>query len=197
MTEERKARIIWGAIGAVLMLGSIVAVGIGLNKSLAVAGEMNEATPDFHSYVDLNQFCGDANLGYYALGYRQEKPWVDQVLCIGPEGVHEVNATVNGAKVTKTRVTATKGEDGAYWVNTPMFSNHVSLLDDAGHTCPNGEKPLAIIAAEADVTGYGITIKRGHPLCMMDGDLVLVSNAPPEQKINDVVDRWTNFTPTL
>lgn len=152
--------------------------------------------PDFHSYVDLSQFCADAGLGPYALGYRQEKPWVDQVLCIGPEGIHEVNATVNGAKVTKIRVTATKGDENAYWVNTPMLSN-VALLDHPGHACPNGEKPLAIIAAEASVTGYGTTITRGHPLCMMDGDLVLMSNAPPEQKRNDIVDRWTNFTPTL
>lgn len=153
-------------------------------------------TPDFHDYVDLDRFCADAGFGFSALGYRQEKPWVDQVLCLSADGIRQVNATKNGVTVDSILLNATGCEEGIFWVDSAAHNGHIALDDGLLDGCSDKRRPIAVLAEDADVYFTGATIHRGSLLCMVGDDLVLYDGSRYAKADNET-RRWRDFTPTL
>ncbi|MFA6522343.1 MAG: hypothetical protein WCT24_01990 [Patescibacteria group bacterium] len=155
-----------------------------------------DETQNFHDYVNPDEFCDDADLGLYAIGYREgNMPWVDELFCIDGGGVHVVSATKNGGNVLiqtmPTTSDAQRGTQFAWVSRRGVVDQHVALNDGLIDGCPNKDKPLAIITTDTQIASMGAFVNDGMLLCVEGDDLVLHDPSGSE------LYRWTKFTPIL
>ncbi|MEK7459309.1 MAG: hypothetical protein AAB663_02785 [Patescibacteria group bacterium] len=150
---------------------------------------------NFHVYTDLDYYCTSARMGDIAVGYRVVNPWVDEVLCMGKDGLMQIDAPKTNGLVDRHVVSNTTPKNGVYWAGNRVF--HVALKDYAAlMSCPGQTKPLVVIGRDVEVNDDGAYIRDGAILCM-EGDDLTLRNAQIGSLAPEISERWPNFTPII
>jgi hypothetical protein len=165
-----------------------------------------ETTPnlDFHTSVDLDNFCGNKIGMGYTIGYRaqQPNPWSDQLLCLSPKGLFIITATQKGhdVHVSGNNLEVSLLKDVLWIARTDRRDSHVRLADRLINSCPDRSEPLAIIPRMGWIYQTGVTIDTGDLLCLINNELVLYQDDATSANITPnafhEIKRWSDFTPT-